>query len=138
MAKKKVPYKTPENKNKWGELNQQLLEAMEKSNFHGMKMAYFEMALHVWENTDKDFIPYLILANQMELQNYKNSGVVSKVYILTAQGQCCEACQQLHGKTYTIEEALQTNPIPCLQCTWPKQGARPGWCRCSYNGIVDS
>jgi hypothetical protein len=64
------------------------------------------------------------------LLNYKRSSVFENVKISSHGG--CEACQELHGKIFTIDEALKEMPIPNKECTFKLHGEIPRYCRCRY------
>lgn len=61
------------------------------------------------------------------LKNYRlNADVVTGVKIL-ASNDSCAACQQISGKEFTLDDALE---LPFKDCTSEKG------CRCSYLPIV--
>ena len=72
---------------------------------------------------------------RQEIDDFKKSGVVTGVKILTAQNACPE-CKQHDGETYTLDEALRLMPIPHLECTFQLNKDAPGWCRCVYISIA--
>ena len=107
------------------------------TNLHSLKMINYEMALFVEEESG-DFRPFLEKAAEMELLNYRQSGVVKKVQILSAGiGNSCEACRKQDGKVFTIEEALRLMPIPYKDCARTLLGEREGFCRCAYTAVLE-
>jgi hypothetical protein len=69
------------------------------------------------------------------LLNYKRSSVFEKVKISSHGG--CEACQELHGKIFTIDEALKEMPIPNKECTFIFDGKIPRYCMCRYTPLIE-
>jgi len=69
------------------------------------------------------------------LLNYKRSSVLKKVQISSVGG--CEACQELDGKVFTIDEALKEMPIPNKECTFQLHGKIPRYCRCTYVPVIE-
>lgn len=112
----------------WGLFNN--LITKEINNFQSLKMIYFEMALFVNEQ-GKDSMHLQKESRKMELLNFKKEGYVSKVEIL-ANGGACENCRKQNGKVYKIEEALESMPIPCEECTSRIENKRKPWCECVY------
>lgn len=70
-------------------------------------------------------------SNINNLLQYKQTGAVSKVEILSSDNSC-ESCQSQNGKIYTVEEAIKTRPLPCKECN-----NKMGYCRCVYVPVVD-
>jgi len=70
-------------------------------------------------------------SNINNLLQYKQTGAVAKVEILSSDNSC-ENCQSQNGKTYTVEEAIKTRPLPCKECNHEM-----GYCRCVYVPVVD-
>jgi hypothetical protein len=130
---KQYGFKPSDNDIVWELLNKRLLELMKTSDINELRGIYYGMAKFGYEE-GKSFIHLLKEASKCELIRYKESEVVSKVQILAADNSCDEF-KELNGKQFTIEETLETMPLPNLNCTWPD--VEPGWCRCTYLPIVD-
>ncbi len=116
----------------WSLLNKLILQA---KDYHTLKMIYYTMALFVAEE-GKNHIRELTQARKYELLAYKNSSLVTKVSIITAGQNSCKACQLLEKKQFTIEEALQTMPLPCKTCETQLFENSKGFCRCLYAPAV--
>jgi len=116
----------------WSLFNQ--LIAKNINDFFTLKRIYYEMALYL-NDLGKDFFPFLQISRKMELmnykQNYKHLGI-NKVQILTCGPGSCMQCQSLHGKIFTIEEALEKMPIPVKTCTKTMGDGKKGFCKCCY------
>jgi len=109
----------------WAIVNERLLEAMKRKDWSLMQRLYQEMARFLYEQ-GKDFFQQLQEAVRCKLLQYKSGGSFEKVEILPElDSECCEKCKALAKKQLTIEEALQTMPIPVQDCG-------SGWCRCTY------
>ncbi|HUT27947.1 MAG TPA: hypothetical protein VMW85_07880 [Methanomassiliicoccales archaeon] len=46
----------------------------------------------------------------------------------------CPACKKMAGKRMNIDEAFESMPLPCQECTTEK-GAVQGYCRCRYFAV---
>jgi predicted RNA-binding Zn-ribbon protein involved in translation (DUF1610 family) len=96
-----------------------------------LRLIYQEMA-HLVETEGKDSKPYNVEARKHELLEIREGGFWNRATIQTANDDLvCPACRKLAKKTCSIDEALQTLPIPNL-C----QSERG--CRCSYGIDTDS
>lgn len=121
----------------WKLANAKLLSLMKRSEYQELSMMYWRMAYYAYEE-DKSFIHLQQEANKCKLLEYRRRKIISKVTILTAgKGNACEQCIKLEGKVYTIEKALKEMPIPHKNCTFGPNNNKVGWCRCSYNAIID-
>jgi len=86
----------------------------------------------------KDCFVTLQQSHKMELYECKQQGeFIKKVRIFTGGKDSCDACQQLDGKIFTIDEALQKMPIPNKECTFKLYDENRGFCRCSYNAEIE-
>ena len=90
--------------------------------------AYREMGRLIWQE-GKDDKPYIEKALHSQLMYYKLEGV-KQVIVENAGGRnddpsTCPQCAKLHGKKFTIDEAIEKMPIPrsCIS---------ESGCRCSY------
>lgn len=48
--------------------------------------------------------------------------------------EACPICRKMAGKRFTIEEAVQTMPLPCKECTTEIDAVK-GYCRCRYFAV---
>jgi hypothetical protein len=72
---------------------------------------------------------------RLELQEYKKSGH-QKVQIITHEKKSCTHCITLDKKVLTIDQAVETQLLPCKDCTFVFNEKDPvGWCRCSYSTV---
>lgn len=119
------------------DLNRQLLNQMKHNDFQGMKMTYLQMAYEEAQS-NKPFLKLLQEAHKSELQRYQQTGLITKVKILTAgKGNACSHCYELEGKIYDIGTALMEMPIPHPDCQFHiRKDADQGWCRCSYIAVL--
>ncbi|NMB48547.1 hypothetical protein GYA13_03860 [Candidatus Kuenenbacteria bacterium] len=121
---------------KWKQYNENLQKFSVSNDFIGLASTYQEMANFV-KNEGKDNTHLLDLAYEMKLKfqtnllnEYKKSNVVTEVEII-ATDNSCEACMQLNGNIFPINEALLKKLLPVKNCSH-KYG-----CRCVYVPIVD-
>jgi len=119
----------------WSLFNAVVAVVARVSNFNGLKMLYFEMALFVGAE-GKDPFHLLQQSQKMELMRYKGTLGFTGVEIFACEDSC-EACRKLDRKVFTIEEALEKMPIPCRECTNPILSDDWGWCRCFYGVVVE-
>jgi len=105
--------------------------------YHNFSMSFFTIALMELEN-ENPFFNFAYESRRCKLLDYQQSGVVTKVQILTAGEKSCENCRELDGRILPIDVALMTMPIPCKNCVhWVTEVTEIGWCRCVYSPIVD-
>jgi len=121
----------------WSMFNQSVQDLMRAGDLAGLKSRYYEMALFCAEE-DRPFAHLLEKSHEMELRSYLQSGVVQNVEILSAgEGNACSPCLQLHGRCFSVTEALESKPLPCRACTTVVVGTKAGFCRCCYVAVVD-
>ena len=95
---------------------------------HILLQVYSEMARLV-EKEGKDPKPYYAKVSRHELLEIKEGGLYEKVRVQTCNDDhVCSACRELAKRTFTIEEALATLPVPngCQSETG---------CRCFYEPV---
>mgnify|MGYP001607379805 CR=1 FL=1 len=118
----------------WKILNKKVQNHMSKNDWERARIAYLDMASFLREE-GKDAFNALHGMNKCKLLSLKDlEGFVIGVTIQTMGG--CEVCSKLQGKEYTIDDALETNPIPIRECTTQIGNSKKGWCRCSYRPII--
>ena len=116
----------------WGLFNELIAKT---TDYHCLKMTYFDMALFLHES-GQDFFKELQQSAKMDLMGYMEGGV-EKVEIRMSTDSC-DTCKQSDDNTYTIKEALKTMPIPCKECTHQiRVDGKPGWCRCTYVPVIE-
>lgn len=94
-----------------------------------LQQLYYHMA-EIVRSEGRDPNPFIQTAMRLLLEEYQREGI-RKVQIFTANDDhVCPACQQLAEKIFTIQEALQTMPIP-TRCS-----SQDG-CRCRYAPVID-
>ncbi len=119
----------------WAALNKKLVKAMKGNDWDELKMTYFDMAMFCYDE-GRSFFHLLEEARKAELRGYQQSPVVTRVSIMTSKSGSCAQCVQLHGKKYSIEDALETMPIPVKDCAMDL-GTGGGWCRCVYTPLIE-
>jgi hypothetical protein len=73
-----------------------------------------------------------IAASQKKsLIEYKKSGVVKYVEIISAGETSCQACKRLNGKRFRLKDELHNPTLPVKNCT-----GGYGYCRCCYVPVV--
>jgi len=116
----------------WSLFNQHLIP--NETDFQQLKMIYHSMALFLSERNE-DFFPLLQESIKMELLAAKQNAWAKKVEICA--DSCCKTCKKLHGKIFTIDEALQEMPIPVKEClSIMNKGNKQGFCFCFYNIVT--
>jgi hypothetical protein len=69
---------------------------------------------------------------RFNLKSFKDLGF-EKVEIECAQ-DACPACRKMAGKRFLIDEAMDSMPVPCRECTTEKDAVQC-YCRCRYFAI---
>jgi hypothetical protein len=112
----------------WGIISEKQLAAMKKGNWGQLQFLYWHQARLLFE-TGQDFFLLRQESAKCELRRYQAMDLFSKVEIYTP-GDACSKCKALHGKIFTIKEALETMPIPVKDC-------ENIWCLCIYLPIIE-
>jgi hypothetical protein len=113
----------PEDKNndeRWNELNQKLLNAIQKNDLHEMHAIYYDQAMLLKEE-GRDSFPVLEQSLKSGLYKEENFDQVQ----IQVGVNSCDTCKSLSNKVYTVEEAVQTSPLPVSGCSNES-------CRCIY------
>ena len=115
-------------------------QAATETDLHVRKMLYFHLAqLCEQKKLYRDRRDFTAKMHETELRAYEGSmGVVTGVRVKPGKADICAACQASAGKTYTLEQALAEQPLPCAGCTCDETGNDPGLCRCYYSMILRS
>jgi hypothetical protein len=69
------------------------------------------------------------------LYAYHASGTVPFVEVANASATDrppCRACKELHGRRFTIEDAIAREILPCPECTGGSTNGARGFCRCDF------
>jgi hypothetical protein len=109
--------------------------------FHQLHLLCFTRAYELFEQK-LDHFPYLYASKFFQLMRILSLDYLrsKKVEILTAKKESCPHCRKLHGKVYSIEQALKEMPIPVKSCTkfCGQENAHPdiGWCRCLWEPVL--
>ena len=63
---------------------------------------------------------------------------IKKVTVSTCEDErVCNYCNSLNGKTFSVDKALETMPLPGKQCTdGAKENPHGGRCRCLYMAVI--
>lgn len=114
-----------------------IVSLIEEEKYHEIKMIYYSMA--IFQNRRSE--PTYDLRREgvkYELLFYKNDGITKNVRIAKSNFEkTCENCKRLAGKVFSLEEALQTMPIPSKECTFHLFDKNHGFCRCYYTNESD-
>jgi len=95
-----------------------------------MYQAMADLLAKVGQKEDLFTIQQIIA--RYNLKSFKDMGF-ERVEIECAK-DACPVCQRMAGKRFRIEEAMETMPIPCHDCTTDRD-AVTGYCRCRYFAI---
>ena len=98
----------------WSELNRRILDASRSGDWHTIKMAHFRQALMLFDQV-RDHQWLAAESRKSELRYYQTVYrhlEVERVTISTTGEASCPECRQLDGREFSIEEALETMPIP--------------------------
>ncbi len=66
------------------------------------------------------------------LKSFKDMGF-EKVEVECAE-DACPACRKMAGKRFKIDEAMESMPLPCRECTTDIDAIQ-GYCRCRYFAV---
>jgi hypothetical protein len=77
------------------------------------------------------FIIQQIIA-RYNLKSFKDIGF-ERVEVECAK-DACPACRKMAGKRFKIEEAMETMPIPCHDCSTEVDAVK-GYCKCRYFAV---
>ncbi|WP_292466460.1 hypothetical protein [Methanolobus sp.] len=107
--------------------------AIEKKDIDTIRNTLWIMSLILYRE-GRDFIRLKQESEKMRLVKYRKEGV--EMVKISSPGPC-EACAKNNGKVLTIDEALETMPIPNPDCTTKTRDGPSGWCRCRYVVFFD-
>lgn len=126
----------------WSWFNEDIQRYIKENNYYSLGGTYYEMAEFV-KNEGKDNTYLIDLGYKMKLKcqieklkEIKDSEVANSVEIIAVtnsdniDNNACEACMNIHGKSFSIKEALLSNPLPVKDCLFSCG------CRCVYGPAV--
>ena len=135
MKAKKI-YKDQINLDKdiiWRLFNEKITSVSKKNELGALADIYSAMAEFA-HGEGKESFHILQQSAKCKLMAYKNSGIKT-VEILTTNP--CENCRKLEGKKFSVNEALQTMPIPVKECQMDLFNTGKPFCRCTYMPLFD-
>lgn len=104
----------------WGLFQEALIK--NANDYHLLSVINYDMAIFLDEEGKNPFYCFHE-SKKMELMNYKQKGT-QKIKILSINDSIsCNSCKKLDGKTFLIDDALNSMPIPPKDCPF---------CRCRY------
>lgn len=116
----------------WALTNKLALDAMREGEFHKLKLLYYGQALFL-EFEGKDPVPLLVQSNEVALRTLQPRSGIVKISVVPG----CDACREMDGRQFTVEEALRTHPIPNPGCTHRFEEGHYPFCRCMYLPVVE-
>jgi hypothetical protein len=113
-------------------------QAATETDLHVRKMLYSHLArLCEQKKLYRDRRDFTAKMHESELRGFMESmGSVIGVRVKPGKADICAACQANSGKTYTLEQALAEQPLPCAGCACGETGHEPGRCKCYYSTIL--
>jgi len=101
-------------------------------------LIYYAMAIYL-EKEGKYPFKMLQLYQRAKLKALKKEGNVNKVRIFTMGEEpdgSCDSCRKNEGRVLTIDDALETMPIPNPDCSYKFKKDHYSFCRCIYSPII--
>jgi hypothetical protein len=118
----------------WAIFNDLIAKHMKIGDLQSLSSIYYSMALFLDEE-HKNPTKVARAAREMCLRELLKSGVVEQVEIA---GGSCEKCHRLNGQRMSIKQALESMPIPCVECEFILKNPARGFCRCFYVASFNS
>lgn len=81
---------------------------------------------------EEDLFTIQQIIARYNLKSFKDIGF-ARVEVEVAK-DACPTCRKMSGKRFSIEEAMETMPIPCHDCSTEVDAVK-GYCRCRYFAI---
>jgi len=117
----------------WNLCNERARGLLEGENFTELRMLYLHMAEFLGKE-GKDCACVLEEAARAQLLAHGKDRVV-RVAVRCRDG-CCSHCLAGSGEIYTVEEALDSMPLPRPSCTSDIGPVRTcSYCRCEYEAL---
>lgn len=110
----------------WSIANKQILQL---KDFEALSHQYEKMA-YLLNEEKREFSHILKQAKKFELKAIQKEGF-KKVQISPSY-YSCPSCLEQKDKILTIDEALETMPLPNKDCTHVLQDPDRGYCQCKY------
>jgi hypothetical protein len=111
----------------WELANETLTSFANRGDWQRTGQIYFTMALAQYEDGGSYF-HVLQEASRASIRHYHSLPEYlrpKRLRILTSRSDSCTSCQQLEGRSFSIQQALDIIPIPNEHCD-------RGWCRCIW------
>ena len=119
----------------WAGMNRLVLDSLGRADWHTAQLAYFQMALQAWKESDEDRAPERALTLQREADKAQLMGYL-RLADLTRNGRpdmrvdivgCdCAGCSSGRHHRLWAQDELAAPHIPHQQCR------KDGWCACEY------
>jgi phage FluMu protein Com len=109
----------------WNLCNKEIIK--NRNDYSKLNSIYSNMA-HFLYDRDKDCFQILQQAKKMKLLYLKSMGS-EEVEIM---GGGCTSSQELNGKIFKIDDALEQMPIPNKSCSNIRKNKKRAFCTCEY------
>lgn len=116
------------NDKRWGELNAQVLVAMNAGDFGELQSIYLALAT-IARKEGKDARYLMEEHSRCSLQQMKAAGIQWAHVSTSRDEKVCPECRALAGVEFEVAKAIATPPIP-MSCTANIPGVGNPWCRC--------
>ena len=117
----------------WALINKCIL-GLNESDLDSLRIHYLTMADFVYEINNSDpmeFLSQAIRTNLLQLKELYYS--YPAVQVMCPHASHCRKAKELKGKVFTIDEALNTMPIPNRECEYRwDEHKKFSFCTCSY------
>ena len=138
MAAKDAGHARQQRNEEWKQLSEQVRVAMQAGDWKSLQAAYQQQAriLFIESRPHRHVSQEATRARLMSLLEIG----VADVEARTADDErVCAHCQSIDGKVFTIQEALETMPMPGPNCTdGNEQNPHGGHCRCVFAVVIPS
>lgn len=120
----------------WKELSKQVEKALRAGDWEAASQAYNGQAAILFTEGRKH-LHIEEEAHRCHLRSLQGLGI-KKVQVLTCEDErVCSYCHSLSGKVFSIDNALETMPLPGKQCTDDSdKNPHGGRCRCLYLAVI--
>jgi len=107
-----------------------------KAEPHLLKIAYLTLSGYA-EKEGRPFLNFVLAAHHCDLHRFKSSGLKKVRIVIAGDGNTCAECQDNSAKTYDIDDAIKSMPIPNRRCIHVVKGTRTKRCRCYYSPVLE-
>lgn len=111
----------------WSLANDALGLYSRQRKWQDLKVVYWTLARQQFEQ-GQPHLDFLRQAAKAELQHLRSVDIIKGARI-AAGPDACSPCRENNGRTYSVQQAMQTMPIPNPTC-------QNGWCRCAWMGEI--